>query len=147
MLTTVSAPASISTVKRLLAVVDDPAATDGAVRALVDVGVQTDAITVLAGPEGERRITPRTTLWNRAMRFISFIAADQAVDLDWYRAALAGGRAVLVVHVPQTELRRDAIGALRRSGAHFINHYGRMATEDVVPWRGDPPDVHWIHHR
>jgi hypothetical protein len=147
MLPTVTAPGPISTANRLLAVVDDPAATDDAVAALVDAGVQPDAITVLAGPEGERRITPRSTLWNRTMRFISFIAADQAVDLDWYRSALAGGRAVLVVHVPQGELRRGAIDALRRSGAHFINHYGRMATEDIVPWRGDPPDVHWIHHR
>jgi hypothetical protein len=137
----------ISTVNRLFAVVDDPAAADQVVAALLDAGVQSDAITVLAGPEGERRITPRPSLWGRTMRFISFIAADQAVDFDWYRAALAGGRAVLVIHAPHAEPRRKAIAALRRSGAHFVNHYGRIATEDIVPWRGDPPDVHWIHHR
>lgn len=31
--------------------------------------------------------------------------------------------------------------------AHFINHYGRMATEDIVPWRGRSPELHWIHNR
>ena len=142
-----SATAPLSTTNRLLAVLDDPSAADDAVAALVEAGLQADAIAVLVGPKGERRLTPPSSLWGRTMRFISFIAADQAVDLDWYRAALAGGRAVLVIHAARAEQRRQAIEVLRRSGAHFVNHYGRMATEDVVPWRGDPPDVHWIHHR
>jgi hypothetical protein len=144
---TVAAPAPISTTNRLFAVVDDPGATDAVVASLTAAGVPADAITVLTGPEGEDRIRPRSSAWNRTMRFISFIAADQAVDIDWYRAALADGRAVLLVHAPDAGLRRVAIDVLRQAGAHFINHYGRMATEDVVPWRGDPPDIHWIHHR
>jgi hypothetical protein len=144
---TVVAPAPIPTTNRLFAVVDDPGDADGVVASLTEAGVPADAITVLTGSEGEDRITPRPTPWSRTMRFISFIAADQAVDIDWYRAALADGRAVLVVHVAGAELRRVAVDVLRQAGAHFINHYGRMATEDVVPWRGDPPDIHWIHHR
>ena len=81
------------------------------------------------------------------MRFLSFIAVDQAVDLAWYEAALADGRTVLVLRVPRADERRAAVAELRRAGAHFVNHYGRMATEDIVPWRGEPPPVHWIHHR
>ncbi len=141
------APGPIPTLNRLFAVIDDPAMVGAVVAALVDGGVPEDAIEVLEGPEGEQRLVPRRNPWSRAMRFISFIAADQAVDVDWYRAALAGGRAVLAIHVPGANLRRLAVDALRRGGAHFVNHYGRMATEDVVPWRGDPPDVHWLHHR
>ena len=83
----------------------------------------------------------------RAMRFLSFIAVDQAVDLAWYEAALADDRAVVVLRVPEAHLRLAAVDALRRHGAHFVNHYGRMATEDVVPWRGARPEMHWIHHR
>ena len=143
----VAANAPIPTINRLLAVFDHPAAADSIVAALTDAGLARDSITVLVGREGEERLTPRPGAVSRTMRFISFIAADQAVDLDWYRAALASGRAVLVAHVPDANLRRAAIDELRRLGAHFINHYGRLATEDVVPWRGDPPPVHWIHHR
>lgn len=142
-----ASPEPISTANRLLAVIDAPDAADATVERLAEVGIGRDAITVLAGPDDAQRLARRPTAWNRAMRFISFIAADQAVDVDWYRAALESGRAVLVVAAPRSATRRDAIEVLRRAGAHFVNHYGRWATEDVIPWRGDPPPVNWIHHR
>jgi hypothetical protein len=104
---------------------------------------------VLQGTEDLRRFGARVrgTGLTRALRFLSFIAVDQAVDLAWYEAALAHGRAVLVLRVPRSDRRRAVVAVLRAAGAHFINHYGRMATEDIAPWRGTPPDVHWIHHR
>jgi hypothetical protein len=142
-----AAPEPIQTSNRLLAVIDDPADAEAVARRLTEAGIDADAITMLAGPDDAMRLSRRPTAWSRAMRFISFIAADQAVDLDWYQAALETGRAVLVVATRGAEHRRAAVETLRRSGAHFVNHYGRMATEDVIPWRGDPPPVHWIHHR
>lgn len=138
----------IRTSNRLLAVVDDPAAADDVVARLVtDAGLAPDAVTVLRGDEDAGRLEPRRSAWSRAMRFIAFIAADQAVDLAWYRAALHTGRAVLVLATAGPDERRAAVRVLRATGAHFVNHYGPMATEDVIPWRGDPPPVHWMHHR
>jgi hypothetical protein len=32
--------------------------------------------------------------------------------------------------------RDRAKRALAGAGAHFVNFFGRFATEDVVPWRG-----------
>ena len=37
--------------------------------------------------------------------------------------------------------RATVLDVLRRHGAHFINHYGRFATEEVVRWQGAEPDV------
>ncbi len=34
-----------------------------------------------------------------------------------------------------------AIAAIRANGGHFINYYGRFATEEVERWRGPEPDV------
>ena len=61
---------------------------------------------------------------------------DQAVDLAVYVAALRDGRAVLSVLVSGDDAKERARRALVGAGAHFLNFFGRFATEDVVPWRG-----------
>jgi hypothetical protein len=141
--------ADIAVVNRLLAVLDDPTAADQVRDRLSVAGVTPGDVVVLHGDEGlERfRASVRGGVWRRTIRFLSFIAADQAVDMAWYEAALSDGRAVLVVRAPGAELRRRSVAALRRAGAHFVNHYGRLATVDIAPWRGPPPPVHWVHHR
>ncbi len=85
--------------------------------------------------------------WGLLSRAIAYMAADQAVDMATYQAALRDGRAVVILHVPGREQRQRAIEILRAAGAHFINHYGRFATEDISRWRGDPPEVPWQYHR
>jgi hypothetical protein len=143
------AAADIAVVNRLLAVLDDPTATGPVRDQLSAAGVPPEDVVVLHGHEDlERfRASVRGGAWRRTIRFLSFIAADQAVDMAWYEAALSDGRAILVMRVPGTELRHRAVAALRRAGAHFVNHYGRLATVDIAPWRGPPPPVHWVHHR
>jgi hypothetical protein len=75
------------------------------------------------------------------------MAADQAVDMATYQAALRDGRAVVILHVPDRAERQRAIDVLRTAGAHFMNHYGRFATEDISRWRGEPLEVPWHYHR
>ena len=51
-------------------------------------------------------------------------------------AALRDGRTVLSVLVSGDDGKERARRALTGAGAHFLNFFGRFATEDVGPWRG-----------
>jgi hypothetical protein len=74
--------------------------------------------------------------WARARRLLSFAIADQMVDLAVYVAALRDGRTVISVRTAGDGERERAKRAVAGSGAHFVNFFGRFATEDIVPWRG-----------
>jgi hypothetical protein len=129
--------ARVDPTNRLLAVIDRVADADGAVRALAAAGVAD--VEVLAGSADARRIDPSGRTggrWLRIARAVALGAADQSVDLAMYEAALRDGRVVLVVRA-QDELRAAAVEALRAGGAHFVNHYGRWVTEEIIPWRGE----------
>jgi hypothetical protein len=43
---------------------------------------------------------------------------------------------VLSVPVSGDDAKERARRALTGAGGHFLNFFGRFATEDVVPWRG-----------
>jgi hypothetical protein len=58
------------------------------------------------------------------------------VDLVVYEAALRDGRSVMAVHARRMNDRERAKRALAAAGAHFMNFFGRIATEDVSRWRG-----------
>lgn len=66
---------------------------------------------------------------------------DQLPDMAWYEQAVRGGAAVLMVRVRGDDRKAPAVATLRAHGAHFINHYGRFATEEIERWRGPEPDV------
>jgi hypothetical protein len=36
---------------------------------------------------------------------------------------------------------RRAVETLRRTGAHFINYFGRFTTEEFERWRGTEPEL------
>ena len=42
---------------------------------------------------------------------------------------------------PPKDSAATAIAALRQHGGHFINHYGRFATEEIERWHGPEPNV------
>ena len=77
----------------------------------------------------------------RLRRLASFTVMDQLVDMALYERAVRDGQAVLMARVRGDDRKAAAIAALRAHGAHFINHYGRFATEEVERWRGPEPDV------
>jgi hypothetical protein len=132
-------PDRLPTTNRLMAVLDTDDAVAAATAALEREGLAGDAVLVLRGDRDAERIDSLNNqggAWARARRLLSFTLADQAVDLAVYVAALRDGRTVLSVLVPGDVGKERAKRALAGAGAHFMNFFGRFATEDVAPWRG-----------
>jgi hypothetical protein len=128
----------LPTTNRLMAVLDTADAAMAAVAALEREGFAADVL-VLAGEGEAQRIDSLGTaggVWARARRLLSFTLADQMVDLAVYVAALRDGRTVVSVLVAGEAGRERAKRALAGAGAHFVNFFGRFATEAIVPWRG-----------
>ena len=124
---------------RLLAVLDTAGAATAAGDALAAEGFAGEAVLVLRGDADADRIDSLGRVggpWARVRRLLSFTVADQMVDLAVYEAALRDGRTVLGVLARGEEARGRARRALVGAGAHFVNFFGRFATEAVVPWRG-----------
>jgi len=128
----------LPTTNRLMAVLDTDDAAATAVAALAREGFSGEAVLVLRGGQDADRIDSLGNVggtWARVRRLLSFTLADQMVDLAVYVAALRDGRTVLSVLAPGAR-KEPARRALAGAGAHFVNFFGRFATEDIVPWRG-----------
>ena len=107
-------------------------------------GIPDRDITVLRGDEGAARFDPTGAahgLMARLRRITSFTVMDQAPDMAWYDAAIRGGQVVLMVRVRGDARKAEAIRIVRSHGGHFINYYGRFATEEIERWHGPEPDV------
>jgi len=129
---------------RLLAVIDDPGAAATAVAELVAGGHPADDIVVLTGPDGASRLDGTGAvhgIGSRLLRLIQFVMMDQLPDFASYEAAAREGRAVVVVRVPDEARRRRVVRTLERAGGHFMNYFGRLATEEISRWRGPEPRV------
>jgi len=129
----------VVTVNRLLAVLDTAEAATAARGELERAGFPPEAITVLHGDGDADRIDSLGKVrgrWRRAWRILQFTQTDQMVDLVVYEAALRDGRTVIAVHAPRMPDRERAKRALHAAGAHFMNFFGRFATEDISRWRG-----------
>ena len=129
---------------RLLAVIDDPGATPGAVDALVAAGFARDGVVVLAGEDGRDRLgrlghDPNAL--SRVVRLFQFFLMDQTPDFLVYEAAILDGRSVVAVTVGAREPMLTASKVLVRHGGHFLNHFGRLATEEVTLWKGEEPAI------
>ena len=103
------------------------------------IGVDTRQVTLLRGPEGAARIDAtgaRSGIGARLRQAVSFTLADQMPDFVLYEAAVLAGRSVLAVPVDSDAVKQTIVRLLRERGAHFINFYGRFATEELEAWRG-----------
>jgi hypothetical protein len=128
----------------LLAVLPDPTVAASAAADLAREGIPDADITILCGEEGAQRLdgTGATHgLVARLRRTLSFTVMDQMPDMAWYERAVRDGQAVLMIRVRGDAARAAVVATLRRHGAHFINHYGRFATEEIARWTGPEPDV------
>jgi len=129
---------------RLLAVIDDAAEAAAALAELKDAGFADRDLEILRGEEGADRMdgTGEVSGWlGRLRRAFDFTLMDQLVDFATYERALRDGRAVVMVHVHGDAPKVNAREILKRHGGHFINYYGRFATEELDLWRGPEPDI------
>ena len=129
---------------RLLAVIDDPARAAAALADLKSAGFTDRDLEILRGEEGADRMdgTGEVSGWlGRLRRAFDFTLMDQLVDFATYETALRDRRAVVMVHVHGDEPKARALHVLKRHGGHFINYYGRFATEELGLWHGPEPDI------
>lgn len=127
---------------RLLAVFDHHAQADAAARQLLDTGFTAADVELIAGPQGRaqlRRLGPERGPFAGFVRMFQFITMDQMPDFPTYEAALAAGHAILAVRVRGTRRVNAARRIAHAAGGHFINYYGRFATEEMTRWRGRAP--------
>jgi hypothetical protein len=129
---------------QVLGVVDDPDRASTAAAALAAAGFGARDVRVLAGPEGGEelaRLGPPPNPLSRIVRVFQFLLMDQTPDFLIYERAIGKGRAVVAVHVAGRDRMEAARAVLEGHGAHFLNHYGRFATEELSMWRGEEIDL------
>ncbi len=127
---------------RLLAVFDHRVQADAAVGQLLDDGFAAADVELISGPTGRaqlRRLGPERGSFAGIVRMFQFITMDQMPDFPTYEAALAAGHSIVAVRVRGTRRVNAARRAAQAAGGHFINYYGRFATEEMTRWRGRAP--------
>jgi hypothetical protein len=127
---------------RLYGVIDDPGAGAPAVDALAGVGIDPSRVEVLRGDTAADTFDgtgSRHGPLARLRRALEFTLMDQMPDFAWYEAAIREGRTVVSVRTSDSELAHKAADVLIDRGAHFVNYFGRFATEEIARWRGPEP--------
>lgn len=130
--------------RKVLAVFDTPAATAAAVHAVAATGVAADAIQRFGGPDDADRFDAsgeRHGVVARSLRAVQFGLMDQLPAMAWYEAALREGKAVVAIQTRNRAETLRVVEALRGEGGHFINRFGRLATEEFMRWQGPEPRV------
>jgi hypothetical protein len=127
----------------LMAVLPTPESAAAAAAALRAAGIPDRDISILRGDEGADRLDGTGSvngLIARLRRLVSFTLMDQLVDMAIYEQAVREGQVVVMVK-GRGERKAAAMRVLREHGGHFINYYGRFATEEIERWRGPEPKV------
>ena len=125
---------------RLLGVIDAPAGAAAAVDALVGASFAPGDVVVLVGEDGRDRLGRlghQPNALSRLVRLLQFTLMDQTPDFLVYEHAILDGRAVVAVHVANRDGMLEASAVLQQHGAHFLNYFGRLSTEEVSMWRGE----------
>jgi hypothetical protein len=130
--------------RSVLAVFDDSVAADAAEAALRGLGVPAAEVVRLDGAAAAaafdgtgRQRGPRA----RIRRALDFSLMDQMPAMAWYEAALRDGRIVLAIPTRDRTTTLRVVEALKGAGGHFINRFGRLATEEFARWRGAEPAI------
>jgi hypothetical protein len=130
--------------RQVLAVFDSTGAADRAVAALEQAGTSPGAIQRFAGLADAERFDAtgaRHGVGARVRRVVQFSLMDQLPAMAWYEAALRDGRTVVAVRTTTRAETLRVVEALKGAGGHFINRFGRLATEEFVRWQGPEPPV------
>lgn len=134
----------------LMAVLPEAGSGASAAAALRAAGIADRDITILRGEEGADRLDGTGAVNGvvaRLRRLVSFTLMDQLVDMALYEQAVREGQVVLMVKPREGARKAKAIAMLRQHDGHFINYYGRFATEEIERWRGPEPKVAGVLRR
>ena len=126
-----------------MAVLPTAEAAAAAAAALHAAGIPDHDISILRGEEGAARLDGTGSVNGvtaRLRRLVSFTLMDQLVDMAIYEQAVREGQVVVMVKA-RGEGKAAAMRVLREHGGHFINYYGRFATEELERWRGPEPEI------
>ncbi len=129
---------------KVLAVFDRRADADRAMAAVRALKVALTAIELLEGPADADRFDAtgqRHGPVARVLRAVQFSMMHQLPAMAWYEAALREGKVVIAVKTRDRAQTTRVVEALEREGGHYINHFGRAATEEFARWRGPEPAV------
>lgn len=123
-----------------LGVLDSPEQVRCAVAALAGRFLEPE-IEILAGGDQAERLretTGRTGLMDKALRFLQGLGMwnDELEVKARYEQALEEGRYIVEVSTPTDERKQLASRVLQDCGGHFINYFGTLAREELVPWAG-----------
>jgi hypothetical protein len=135
---------------RMLAAFPDATQAATAVAAVRALGIPDRDITLLRGEEGANRLDgtgAANGVVARIRRAVDFTMMDQLVDFAHYEEAVRSGGATVMVNV-RGDTRKSAVAtALETAGGHFLNYYGRFATEEISRWRGAEPAIDEVLRR
>jgi hypothetical protein len=129
---------------KVLAVFDTEAAADAALAALRTAGFADDRIERFAGVADADRFDAtgaRHGVVARTRRAVQFSLMDQLPAMAWYEAGLREGKTVLAVVASDRRATLRAVSTLKAAGAHFINRFGRLETEEFARWHGPEASV------
>jgi len=115
----------------VLAVMDDRAAAERAAGALREAGIPEDDYDVLDGAWVTEVM--RTMEQGRGLlgRIAAAVAADDASYLQEFAKEAQQGRAILVVHAAEPDVRERVREVLAAHGARRMRHYGRWVITDL----------------
>lgn len=116
---------------RMVAVVDDNAALDAALKNLSEAGIDLGEVNVLSGPEGARLLDRRGSghgLLGRLLRLAQWSASENDA-LEIHQQALAEGGLVLFVPVRGESRKVRVADTLRAAGGHHLQYFGRWTVE------------------
>lgn len=130
--------------RKVLSVFDDRDAADRAIAGLEAAGIPPASVERFEGPADADRFDStgaRHGIVARATRAVQFSLMDQLPALAWYEAALRDGRSVLAIPTRDRAETLRVVRVFSEAGGHFINRFGRLATEEFARWRGPEPPV------
>jgi hypothetical protein len=117
-------------VNRVAGTLADQNGADGAVQALVQLGIEADDIDVLHGEAGLQRLDPSGASHGflaRVQRAVIRVAGARAESaaLAHHVDDLRHGRFVILVRAGTADVRQMVAEALKAQGATFIGFFGR----------------------
>lgn len=111
----------------LIGIVDDATAARHAAHALERHGFTANEVLTFAGPEDYRGIMARETgTWRNWLGLLWWgLSTDEGTSRRRFWEALRVGKANVLVHCPDGQRLRTAVGVLRAAGGYHLIHYGR----------------------